>query len=221
MPSLLEELEGRCSVADHASLATYLSRFQQAHPEAFELLTQSVTAQPILVTVCSYSNFLAEEVIQHPTWLSELAAAPDLYRVLSVEDFTGRLEEFLGAEATELSPLPLAVFRRQQLLRILVRDVLGYGILSEITEEISNLSCAILDVTYRRIRAGLIARYGTPRYIDSNGELRECGFSILALGKLGGCELNYSSDIDLIFMYSGNGSTDGAERLSNKEFFKT
>ena len=47
-----------------------------------------------------------------------------------------------------------------------------------------------------------------------------CGFSIIALGKLGGEELNYSSDIDLMFVYQGNGHTDGPLRLSNKEFYK-
>ncbi len=49
---------------------------------------------------------------------------------------------------------------------------------------------------------------------------RPCGFSIIALGKLGGEELNYSSDIDLMFVYQGNGHTDGPLRLSNKEFYK-
>ena len=47
-----------------------------------------------------------------------------------------------------------------------------------------------------------------------------CGFSVISLGKLGGQELNYSSDIDLMFVYGGNGETDGAVSLSNKEFYK-
>src|SRR6478609_1387287 len=89
-----------------------------------------------------------------------LGASPDLFRVLSFDEYVTLLEEFLGKELTEApSALKLAVFRRQQLLRILIRDVLDYGELSEITEEISSLADAILDVTYRRIRSELVLRY--------------------------------------------------------------
>ena len=65
-----------------------------------------------------------------------------------------------------------------------------------------------------------MARHGTPRYVDEDGEVRECGMSVIALGKLGGRELNYSSDIDLMFVYAANGETDGEHSISNKEFYK-
>src|SRR5260370_24132100 len=116
--------------------------------------------------------------------------------------------------------LGLAIFRRRQILRILVRDVLGFGALSEITEELSNLADGVLDVSYNIIRAELISKHGTPRFVDETGVLRECGMAVIALGKLGGGELNYSSDIDLMFVYGGNGETDGAAPVSNKEFYK-
>ena len=64
------------------------------------------------------------------------------------------------------------------------------------------------------------ARYGMPGCISPDGGSRPCGMSVIALGKLGGRELNYSSDIDLMFVYSGNGVTDGQESITNKEFFK-
>ena len=116
--------------------------------------------------------------------------------------------------------MSLALFRRQQILRILLRDVLGFGSLSETTEELSNLADAILHISYKRIRADLVARHGTPRFVDEEGEVRECGMSVIALGKLGGRELNYSSDIDLMFVYAANGETDGEHPISNKEFYK-
>ncbi|MGP8245660.1 MAG: glutamine-synthetase adenylyltransferase [Bryobacteraceae bacterium] len=74
----------------------------------------------------------------------------------------------------------------------------------------------MLDVAYRRIRSALAARHGEPRLAD--GGL--CGFSVIALGKLGGCELNYSSDVDLMFVYGGSGQTDGPMPVGNKEFCK-
>jgi len=66
----------------------------------------------------------------------------------------------------------------------------------------------------------LVSKHGVPRYIGEDGKQRECGMSVIALGKLGGRELNYSSDIDLMFVYSANGETDGANPISNKEFYK-
>jgi glutamate-ammonia-ligase adenylyltransferase len=106
------------------------------------------------------------------------------------------------------------------LLRILLRDVLGMGTLSDVTEELSNLSDAILEFAYNGIRRELVARHGVPLYVDADGEARECGFSVISLGKLGGQELNYSSDIDLMFVYTAQGYTDGLEPITNKEFFK-
>jgi glutamate-ammonia-ligase adenylyltransferase len=71
-------------------------------------------------------------------------------------------------------------------------------------------------VAYRRVREELAERHGEPRLPDG----APCGFSVISLGKLGGEELNYSSDIDLMFVYAGNGETDGPHPLSNKEFYK-
>jgi glutamate-ammonia-ligase adenylyltransferase len=170
------------------------------------------------VTVTSFSRFLSEEILQNPQWLEEVSA---MNRVPTAGEYKKRLGRFFKNQQ-EGKPLAfsLALFRRQQILRILLRDVLGLGSLSETTEELSNLADAILHVSYKRIRAELAARHGTPRYVDENGEARECGMSVIALGKLGGRELNYSSDIDLMFVYAANGETDGAYPISNKEFYK-
>ncbi len=203
---------------DHA--LTGLVDLAERQSEAFPRLAQSKTVLPLLVTVFSYSRFLGEEVLQHPEWIEEIAASDDLGRVVSAEELAARLAAFLGDDPQPPSPLDLAVFRRQQLLRILLRDVQGLAELAEITEELSNLADAILHVTYRRLREDLLRRYGTPWYTGDDGETRPCGFSILALGKLGGRELNYSSDIDLMFVYSGAGETDGPAKISNKQFFQ-
>ena len=105
-----------------------------------------------------------------------------------------------------MSPSPdLARFRRCKLIRIVLRDVLGAASLADVTKELSNLADAILDATYRRVRAAFVERHGEPCLPDG----RICGFSVISLGKLGGEELNYSSDIDLMFVYGGNGETGG------------
>ncbi|MGD0130475.1 MAG: glutamine-synthetase adenylyltransferase [Bryobacteraceae bacterium] len=206
------------SSADPDAASHYLVKLWQQHPDALHRIVQTQPVLKHLLTVASFSRFLSEEILQNPQWLEEVTG---MSRVLTAGEYKKRLGKFLKSQP-EGKPLvlSLALFRRQQILRILLRDVLGHGSLSETTEELSNLADAILHVSYKRIRSGLVARHGTPRYVDEDGEVRECGMSVIALGKLGGRELNYSSDIDLMFVYAANGETDGEHPISNKEFYK-
>jgi [glutamine synthetase] adenylyltransferase / [glutamine synthetase]-adenylyl-L-tyrosine phosphorylase len=206
------------SAVDPDAAIHYLVSLKQKHPDAFRRLVEAPAVLKYLIAVASFSRFLSEEILQNPQWLEEVSG---MSRVLTAPEYKKRLGKFLRNQP-EGQPLALALalFRRQQILRILLRDVLGHGSLSETTEELSNVADAILHISYKRIRADLVARHGTPRYVDADGEVRECGMSVIALGKLGGRELNYSSDIDLMFVYAANGETDGEHPISNKEFFK-
>jgi glutamate-ammonia-ligase adenylyltransferase len=209
------------SSPDPAQARAFLDRLEREKPAAFERIASSPAALRYAITTFAYSRFLSEAILAYPEWLLQIVAAGDLHRVLSAEEISGRLREFLAAESgASPSPLTLARFRRRMLLRILVRDVLNMGELAEVTEELSNLSDAVLEFAYQGIRRELVQRHGTPLYVNAEGEARECGFTVISLGKLGGLELNYSSDIDLMFLYTANGFTDGVEPLTNKEFFK-
>jgi glutamate-ammonia-ligase adenylyltransferase len=194
-----------------------LVAFCRNHPAVFQEVAYAPFGLQALVAVFSNSRFLSEEVQQHPEWLPTAVDPHSLHRVQSAGEIGDLLVAFLESTSGVPLPLQLALFRRNQILRILIRDVLGFAALSEITEELTNLADAILDTAYRKLRAGQVARYGVPR-LEETG--LECGFSIIALGKLGARELNYSSDIDLMFVYDGPGETDGAQPISNKEFYK-
>jgi glutamate-ammonia-ligase adenylyltransferase len=194
-----------------------LERLRQNSPSAFDRIASSPAALRCAVNLFSYSHFLSETVLQNPERILRVANSGSFYRVLSAEEYAQRLVEFLGKDTAGVpAAVNLARFRRQQLLRIVLRDVMGVAALSEVTAELSNLADAILDVTYGRIRAELAGRHGEPRLADG----APCGFSVISLGKLGGQELNYSSDIDLMFVYGGSGETDGPLRIGNKEFYK-
>jgi glutamate-ammonia-ligase adenylyltransferase len=205
------------STPDPEAAARYLEALRQESPTAFDRIASSPAALRCAVNLFSYSRFLSEAVMRNPERILQVANSGSFYRVLTVEEYEQRLVEFLGKERHGVpGAVDLARFRRRQLLRIVLRDVLGVATLSDITEELSNLADAILDLAYREIRAQFVARHGEPRLADG----APCGFSVISLGKLGGQELNYSSDIDLMFIYGGNGETDGAASLSNKEFYK-
>jgi len=204
---------------DPDSAARYLNQFRQQHPDALKAIVESSGMLQRLIAVFGFSRFLAEELLQHPEWIADLR---DPHRLRSAEEYGREIAAFLAAQpANTPDSLLLARFRRRQMLRILIRDVLGFATLAETTEELSNLADSILESAYQRIRASLVSRHGAPLLIEAGGtSSRECGFAVIALGKLGGIELNYSSDIDLMFLYEDNGETAGPERISNKQFYK-
>src|SRR5579862_3089209 len=188
----------------------YFTRLRERHPSAFNRLTRSAAGLRHLVTVFTYSRFLAEGILEHPDWAEQLLDPVDLQRPVTAENLRARLIATLPPGLPP--PIELARFRRRQILRTVLRDVLELGTLPEITGELSALADVIVDVAYERIHQDLALRYGSP------GD--DAHFAVIALGKLGGEELNYSSDIDLMFLYSANGNTSGPESITNKEFFK-
>ena len=193
------------------------ARLHELHPAAFQRITRSTSGLRYLVAVFTNSAFLAEEILRHPQWVENLLDEGSLQLPLTRDTLREALEA--GLKPGLPPPLALARFRRRQMLRILVRDVLGLGTLPEVTGELTALADTLVEGTYARIREQLAHEYGVPR--TASGE--EAQFAVIALGKMGGEELNYSSDIDLMFLYSENGETTGSSRgakgISNKEFF--
>jgi [glutamine synthetase] adenylyltransferase / [glutamine synthetase]-adenylyl-L-tyrosine phosphorylase len=181
----------------------YLNRLIAEAPQAAKQITEDSRALRYALTVFSYSHFLADSVIRYPGWLIDIACKADLHRGFLAEQYEELLEQSLPTDRPP-RPVDMALFRRKQLLRIVLRDVMQFADVSETTEDLSNLADAILNATWRAVRRELEAERGAP----ANGHL-----SIIALGKLGGRELNYSSDIDLMFIYSGDEGDAG-------EFFK-
>ncbi|MBK8336031.1 MAG: bifunctional [glutamate--ammonia ligase]-adenylyl-L-tyrosine phosphorylase/[glutamate--ammonia-ligase] adenylyltransferase [Sterolibacteriaceae bacterium] len=109
----------------------------------------------------------------------------------------------------------LRALRARTLTHLLVRDLGGLAPLAEVTETMTQLADLAVAEAIRVLRAPLVARHGEPR----DGEGRVQPFVVIGMGKLGGRELNVSSDIDLIFTYPDDGETDGAHPIGNFEFF--
>jgi glutamate-ammonia-ligase adenylyltransferase len=106
-------------------------------------------------------------------------------------------------------------WRRAEFLRIAWRDLAGWAPLAQTLHDLSAAADVALRAAHDFAWRALTARHGVPR--DAQGEQQS--LIVVAMGKLGGGELNFSSDIDLIFLYSDGGHTDGARSLDNGEFF--
>jgi glutamate-ammonia-ligase adenylyltransferase len=214
----------------------YLKRLIVEAPDAAQSIANNLIALRYALTVFSWSRFLSESVIRHPQWLLDISTAHDLHRGFLAEDYEEALERSLGGATPRA--VDLVLFRRRQLLRIVLRDVLRYADLSETAEDLSNLADAILNVTWRAVRRDLTNELAVRRDLTNELAVKRAltngltpghhplasgptpQFSVIALGKLGGRELNYSSDIDLMFVHSGSSETPDDGSLTAKEFFK-
>ncbi|MBV9764878.1 MAG: hypothetical protein JOZ48_08535 [Acidobacteriaceae bacterium] len=206
------------SSIDAERVSHYVAEFSSRHSDALQQLADDPERLSWLITIFSFSRFLSEELLRHPDWLRTLE---QIHRPLTLHDYQSRLDVFLNERGvTSPTTLDLALFRRKELLRIVLRDALTAGTFAEVTEEVSNLADAILGCAVTTVSSELEARYGCPMGQGAHKSDEPAGFAVIALGKLGGRELNYSSDIDLMFLFTENGETSGAQRITNKEFFK-
>ncbi len=199
---------------DPVRVSRYMNEFASRHRSSFDSLASDNERARWLPVIFGCSAFLSEEILRQPEWLAQIT---DFHQQLSTEDYKERLADFLQKRVV-LKPaaLDLAMFRRHELLRIVLRDRMGIASLAAVTDEISSLADAILGCALAAVTKDVEARHGRP--LTESGS--PTGFTVLALGKLGGRELNYSSDIDLMFLYGENGETTGAQVITNKEFFK-
>jgi glutamate-ammonia-ligase adenylyltransferase len=171
-----------------------------------------------VVALFGYSQFLGETLIQNTDLLQALAREKSPDRAHSREDYREHFARFSSRSLETDISLLLARFKRREYVRIVLRDVLGIATLADVTAEISALSDVLIEEALRHAASALHKRYGAPQRNDAHGRAVELPFTVLSLGKLGGNELNYSSDIDLLYIF-GDGEPAEARETSNREYF--
>ncbi len=169
-----------------------------------------------IMSVWAASPFVAKTCIQDPDLLPALIASGDLERAYQLTGVADRVAKATDAAATEAALKPtLRMFRRREWLRIAWRDLTGVADLDETLRELSALAEHCVDRALSRCYRDACCTFGVPR--NAEGEPQR--MVVLGMGKLGGYELNFSSDIDLIFAYPEDGQTDGRRALDNHQFF--
>ncbi len=196
---------------------TFLARLGEEHPEVIPLCRAQPTVLAHLLVLATHSSYLGDVLLAHPEYI-QWFAAEDLDRVKSKEEVFADLARFAAMQADLEYARILFRFKQRELLRIYARDCLRRATLAETMRELSDLADVILQHALWRSWQDLVDRYGRPEVADARGRLREAEFAIVALGKLGSQELNYASDIDLFYLYSGEGRTS-SQQMTNKEFF--
>ncbi len=191
----------------------------QRHLDALEaaapglLATLAPAVAEALPRVFAASDFVAEACIRDPQLLPDLAAHCGLERPLEPGEAARRAPPPADTEAQMLTALRR--WRRRELVRIAWRALAGWAGIEESLRESSDFADAAVAVCVEYARGQLTERFGEPRGPDGQAQ----PLVVVAMGKLGGRELNFSSDVDLVLLFPEHGETDGPRPISNEEFF--
>ena len=191
---------------------------ESASPELLRLLEKHTYLIHYAVVVFGHSPWLGETLVRNPDLFQAFTRSHSLDRTHSREEFRESLARLQSRSFESDTAALLARFKKREYIRIMLRDVLGIATLAETTAEISALADVLIEEALREAQAHLQHRFGTAQRVDTEGRLADARFAVLSLGKLGGNELNYSSDIDLLYLYDGGAEAPHAE-ISNREYF--
>jgi glutamate-ammonia-ligase adenylyltransferase len=185
------------------------------------LFDRDPRALDTLLEIFAASPYLAEIVIADPEAWEQVrlgAGRPEKREALAAA-LAAELGPPAAADAppTEADVVMRALrrFKRRETLRIAYGDIVGGQRLETVTAQISHVADCIVAAALRIAVDRVERQRGVPRGPDGT----RATIAVLALGKLGGCELNYSSDIDLVFVHSADGRVTGPKPCTNQEFF--
>ena len=180
----------------------------------WELFSFNQPSLKLYVELCAWSQFLSEILINNPGMIDELLDSLVLNQPRTAQELGQELAD-LCRGAADLDPI-LHSFQDKELLRIGVRDILGKDSIQATTAALSDLAETILVQIASLQFAPLARRFGLPNLAEGERAGQPSRFVLLGLGKLGGREMSYHSDLDLILIYEGDGRTGpppGASRF--------
>jgi glutamate-ammonia-ligase adenylyltransferase len=218
--SLSKALPGLLSDSPDPDAALLL--FDRLLSDGSSEILRVIESHPFLahyaIAVFGNSRYLGETLVRNPDLLQTFLREKKLDQSFSHDEFSEALARFRSRSFERDVSLLLSRFKRREYVRIMLRDVLRIAPLAETTGEISALGDVLIQDALREAESVMEKRFGLPQHLDSEGRAVTTPFAVLSLGKLGGNELNYSSDIDLFFLY-GDGHEPPAAQISNREYF--
>lgn len=183
------------------------------------LLLENRPALSELVTLCAASPWISDQLTRNPVLLDELLDRASLYtapdKTLLRDELRQQVAR-LAVDDLEAQMDALRYFKASQVLRVAASELVGRLPLMQVSDKLTWIAEVILEQVLAVAWADLTTKYGRPER-DGSGE----GFAIFGYGKLGGIELGYGSDLDLVFIYDATkgGATDGENSIDNAVFY--
>ncbi|WP_111978249.1 bifunctional [glutamate--ammonia ligase]-adenylyl-L-tyrosine phosphorylase/[glutamate--ammonia-ligase] adenylyltransferase [Algibacillus agarilyticus] len=190
-----------------------------------ELLQENAKACHQLIKLLEASPWIFEQLCKHPVLLDELIDPEQLYKVYNKAQYADDLRQKLlrvEPDDLELQMETLRHFKNTQQLRIAAADVSGILPVMKVSDHLTWLAETILDQVMHLAWQPMVAKHGNPENLSNTNDK---GFSILGYGKLGGWELGYGSDLDMVFVHNQDintnttGDNNGARSISIPQFY--
>ncbi|MDK9560171.1 bifunctional [glutamate--ammonia ligase]-adenylyl-L-tyrosine phosphorylase/[glutamate--ammonia-ligase] adenylyltransferase [Gallibacterium anatis] len=186
-----------------------------------ELLYENPNSRVLLMKLCSASPFVARQIADYPLLLDELLNPNTLLSPPPFSQYQAELEHYLMRIPQEDEEQLIDVLRQFKLatqLRVAAADILGALPVMKVSDHLTYLAEAIIASVVNLAWRQVTQRFGTPNHLQND----EKGFLVVGYGKLGGIELGYKSDLDLVFLYDApvNGETVGGKRnIDSGQFY--
>lgn len=221
MPHLLSEVCSRDDAPVPLSRLTPLLTGIVTRTTYLELLSEFPGALKHLISLCAASPMVASKLARYPLLLDELLDTRTLYQPTATDAYRDELRQYLlrvPEEDEEQQLEALRQFKQAQMLRVAAGDIAGTLPVMKVSDHLTWLAEAIIDAVVQQAWTQMVARYGQPTHLhDREGR----GFAVVGYGKLGGWELGYSSDLDLVFLHDcpAEVMTDGEREIDGRQFY--
>lgn len=185
-----------------------------------ELLLEYPTALKQLIRLCSASPMISEQLAHYPILLDELIDINSLYQTVSPNEYKSELYQYLlriEVDDEEQQLEALRQFKQMQLLHIAAADVEQVLNTMKVSDHLTYVAESLIDFVVQMAWNQMVARYGKPTHLTDNQK----GLVIIAYGKLGGWELGYGSDLDLVFLHDCpvDSITNGDKQIDSRQFY--
>lgn len=184
-----------------------------------ELLDEHPAALEQLVRLCTASPMITELLGKYPILLDELLDPQQLYRPVELSSYRAELRDYLARipeEDMEQQMEALRQFKQTCILRIAAADIAGVLPVMKVSDHLTYLAEAIVEQVVNQAWSQMKAKYGEPNHLSEDK-----GFAVLGYGKVGGWELGYNSDLDVVFTHNCPTSsiTDGEKCIDGRQFY--
>jgi len=185
------------------------------------LLVENPRALERLAMLCAASPWVAETIARYPMLLDTLLNEATLLQPLDVDTLRDELRQVLlriPEDDLERQMDALRQFKHAHVLRVAASEIAGTLPLMKVSDYLTWLAETLLEAVLELSWRQMVEKYGRPARLD--GSPCEMDFIIVGYGKVGGIELSYSSDLDLVFIHDAdtNGETDGEKSIDNSVF---
>ncbi|MDN4501625.1 bifunctional [glutamate--ammonia ligase]-adenylyl-L-tyrosine phosphorylase/[glutamate--ammonia-ligase] adenylyltransferase [Alteromonadaceae bacterium BrNp21-10] len=185
-----------------------------------ELLVENSSALQQLIVLCNASPWITEQISRFPLLLDELLNPTSLYNPIELHEYPAELRQFMlriPEDDLELQMEALRQFKLSQQLRIAAADVSGAMPTMKVSDHLTYLAEAIIQQVITLAWQQMVDKHGLPQ----GATLEQHNFAVIGYGKLGGLELGYGSDLDLVFVHNcpGNELSDGDKPLESRQFY--